>query len=52
MSLQAPVETIDFMLLGFAVILGTMGLFILSMALRFRSLKQDMEILEEVEASK
>jgi hypothetical protein len=39
----------DFMLLGFAVILVTMGFYVLSLFMRFRSLKQDLEILEEIE---
>jgi hypothetical protein len=51
MLLQSPADTMNFMLMGFAVILGTMGLFILSLVMRFRSLKQDMEVLEELEAS-
>lgn len=52
MFLQAPAETMDFMLLGFAVILGTMGFYILSLLMRFRSLKQDLEVLEEIQSSK
>lgn len=52
MYLQAAAETMDFMLLGFAVILGTMGLFILSLYMRYRSLKQDLEVLEEIEESR
>ena len=52
MLLQAPAETMNFMLLGFAVILGTMGFFILSLIMRFRNLKQDREVLDEIEASK
>jgi hypothetical protein len=52
MILQAPADTMNFMLLGFAVIFGTMGLFVLSLVMRFRSLKQDLEVLEEIEASK
>lgn len=52
MFLQAPAETMGFMLMGFAVILGTMALFVLSLVVRFRNLKQDLEVLEEIEASK
>ena len=51
MFLQAPAETLDFMLMGFAVILGSMGLFVLSLYMRYRGLKQDLEILEEIEDS-
>lgn len=42
----------DFMLLGFAVILATMGFYVLSLVMRFRSLKQDQEVLEEIESSR
>jgi hypothetical protein len=51
MFLQAPADTMNFMLLGFAVILATIGLYILSLLMRFRTLKQDQEILEEIESS-
>jgi hypothetical protein len=52
MLIQTPAETTQYMILGFAVILGTMGFFIISLVTRFRSLRQDLEILEEVETSK
>ncbi len=51
MLLQAPAETMDFMLLGFAVILVTMGFYVLSLILRFRGLKQDQEVLDEIESN-
>ncbi len=47
---QAPADTFDFMVYGFAVILGVMGLFIGSLALRFRRLRQDLAFLEELES--
>jgi hypothetical protein len=52
MFLQAPAETMGYMLMGFTVILGTMGLFVLSLIVRFHNLKQDLEVLKEIEASK
>lgn len=45
-----PVETYDYMVLGFAVILGIMALYIMSLALRFRSLRRDLDLLEEIES--
>ncbi len=51
MFVQAPAETMDFMLMGFAVILVTMGFYVLSLVMRFRSLKQDQEVLEEIEST-
>lgn len=46
---QAPAATLDFMLLGYGVILGTMALFLISLAVRFRNLRRDLELLEEIE---
>ncbi len=45
-----PAETFDFMVLGFGVILGTMALFLISMVVRFRNLRRDLDLLEEMEA--
>lgn len=46
---EAAADTLDYMILGYAVILGTMGIFILSLALRIRSLRKDEELLDELE---
>lgn len=45
-----PAETFDYMVLGFAVILGSMALLIISMVVRFRNLRRDLDLLEEMEA--
>jgi hypothetical protein len=45
-----PAETFDYMVLGFAVILGCMALLIISMAVRFRNLRRDLDLLEETES--
>jgi membrane-bound ClpP family serine protease len=45
-----PAETFDYMVLGFAVILGSMGLFLVSLVVRYRNLKRDLDLLEEMEA--
>jgi hypothetical protein len=44
-----PADTFDFMVLGFSVILGSMALFLISMAVRFRNLRRDLEVLEDME---
>jgi len=46
---DAAASTLDYMVMGYAVILGTMGVFILSIALRIRSLRKDEELLDELE---
>jgi hypothetical protein len=45
-----PAETFDYMVLGFTVILGSMALLLLSMVVRFRNLRRDLDLLEEMEA--
>jgi hypothetical protein len=49
---EAPADTLDFMLYGFAVILGTMAIFIVSLVTRFRNLQKDLEVIEEVESGR
>ena len=47
---EAPADTFNFMAFGFIVILGTMGLYLLSLINRYRNLEQDMELLDELSA--
>lgn len=42
-------NTVNFMILGFAVIFGAMALYLLSLWLRFRNLRQEEKALDEVE---
>lgn len=46
---ETPAETFGYLVLGYAVILGTMGLFVASLVSRFRNLAKDLELLEEIE---
>jgi hypothetical protein len=46
---QAPPDTTGYMIAGFTVIFGVMGLYLISIAVRRRSLKQDMQVLLELE---
>ncbi len=40
-------ETTNYMLAGYIVIFGTMALYLVSLAVRWRRLRQDEEMLEE-----
>lgn len=48
LSQQGPAETGEFMLLGYAVILGVMAMYIVNLYLRFRNLGRDRAALDEV----
>jgi len=43
---EVPASTFNYMLLGFCAILGIMGLFLISLVVRFRNLCRDLEQLE------
>lgn len=45
-----PADTFNYMLLGYAVILVPIALLILSIFTRFRQLKRDLVMLEEMDA--
>lgn len=49
MFLQTPADTGAYMILGFAVIFGTLIIYLFSLFVRRKNLKQDMETLEELE---
>jgi hypothetical protein len=46
---QAPAETTRYMLAGYTVIFSVMLLYIISLIIRRRNLKRDLEILNEME---
>lgn len=46
---DAPADTLDFMILGYAVILGIIALFVAGLAFRFRSLRRQLAQLDELE---
>lgn len=46
---ETPAETTGYMLLGLGVILGTIVLYIASLANRRNNLKRDLQVLNEVE---
>ncbi len=43
-------DTFSFMVLGYAIILGTMAAYLLSLALRSRRMKNELRMLEEAQA--
>ena len=46
--LQAPAETSNYMIAGYAVIFGVMLLYVISLLLRRRNLEQDIQVLESL----
>jgi hypothetical protein len=47
---DAPADTANYMILGFGVILGMIGLYLISLAVRWRSALRDLRMLREIEA--
>lgn len=45
---EAPVETTGYMVAGYTVIFGFIGLYLVSLWLRQRRLRQDLAALEEL----
>lgn len=48
---QGPADTLDYMVAGYAVIFGVMLLYLGSLIIRTRNLRQDIELLEDLEES-
>jgi hypothetical protein len=46
---QAPAETTRYMIAGYSVIFGVMFFYIVSLFIRNRNLKRDIEMLKELE---
>ncbi len=46
---QAPAETTNYMIAGYAVIFSIMLLYVVSIFIRRRNLRRDLEILNEVD---
>jgi hypothetical protein len=44
---QGPAQTMNYMIAGFVVIFGVMAIYLASLVIRRRSLKQDLETLED-----
>lgn len=46
---EGPADTTTYMIAGYAVIFGVMLIYLYSLRVRRQSLKQDMEVLQELE---
>ncbi|HKZ55246.1 MAG TPA: hypothetical protein VJ123_07180 [Anaerolineales bacterium] len=46
---NGPADTFRYMVLGFAVILASIAAFLASLAVRFRNLGRDLDLLQEME---
>lgn len=46
---DGPAETTNFMIAGYAVIFGVMLIYLISLNIRRRNLRQDLEMLQELE---
>jgi hypothetical protein len=46
---QGPADTLTFMIAGYAVIFGVILIYLVSLAVRDRNFKQDIEVLKEFE---
>ena len=49
---DAPAETTGYMIAGYVVIFGVMLVYLVSLVTRVRGLRQDLEILEELQQKK
>ena len=49
---EGPAQTLNYMLAGYGVIFGIMVIYLASLVVRWRNLKQEEEILEQVESKK
>ena len=49
---EGPAQTGNYMIAGYVVIFGVMALYLISLVVRHRNLKQDLEALEELEEGK
>jgi len=49
---DAPAETTSYMIAGYVVIFGVMLVYLVSLVMRLRGLRQDLEILEELQQKK
>jgi hypothetical protein len=49
LALDAPANTLSYMIAGFVVIFGVMIIYLISLVIRHRNLHQDLQTLEEIE---
>ncbi|MBL7161499.1 MAG: hypothetical protein ISS57_02760 [Anaerolineales bacterium] len=47
---QAPPDTTGYMIAGYAVLFGVMLVYLVSFFMRFKNLKADLEVLQEIDS--
>lgn len=47
---EGPAQTLNYMLMGYTVIFSVIGLYLVSLVVRQRNLKKELEMLQELEA--
>lgn len=50
MFVEGPANTINYFIAGYAVFFGVMIVYLASLVVRCRNLKQDLEVLQEIES--
>lgn len=50
--MEGPADTLSYMIAGYGVIFGIMLVYLASLVIRWRNLRQDEEMLEELEKRK
>ena len=50
MNAQGPADTLSYMIAGYAVIFSVMVIYLASLVVRWRNLRQDEEMLEQIDA--
>ncbi len=48
--MEQPLNTINYFIAGFVVIFGSIGIYIASLVIRWRNLKNEDDILKEVDS--
>ncbi|MDX1600029.1 MAG: hypothetical protein R3191_00790 [Anaerolineales bacterium] len=46
---EGPADTFDFMVLGMAVILGLMTIYVVSLITRWRNARRELQLLEDLD---
>jgi len=49
MNLDGPAQTFNYMLLGYAVILGCVAILVIGLVARYRALKRELQMLQDLE---
>ena len=50
--LETPPDTSSYMVAGYAIAFGVMFIYVVSLFIRFRNLKRDMSMFEEMDKNK